>query len=424
MKKTILLVLIFIITQSLYSQEQDKSSESKKLEEEIEVLRKKAKEEMKDYRERLGNETPSEQLEKNSKDSTKVFSKEKLKDKIYTKGKKVSEMIANGMRKRDAIAAKSYKKVAVGVNFGIIGGGLEVAYNINPHINVVGFYDYFRLKLGRIVDNFDFKDVVEDALKLDGNKPTVVVKGDKVVVNNIINRTDNITFKNVFLGQDLVFGTRTVANGSAEATFYNKVAGLKFEYLPFKASSFKLSFGAGYFVNDLLENQFDVSLSLSTDIPDLSKLSGNPLLILDFISNPNNYPKKPIGFKTEGNIKMNIKRKSSFAPYFGIGFGRAVPRSRVGFGFEMGAYYVGGYELEYEISESLKQQSIENFISGFTKSITNTIGLDNLSSNFTFDQKEFDYEKEFDDNVKEVRSNFEDIPGLAPRIMMSIRVKI
>ncbi|MFY8019667.1 MAG: hypothetical protein ACOVP1_00665 [Bacteroidia bacterium] len=41
-----------------------------------------------------------------------------------------------------------------------------------------------------------------------------------------------------------------------------------------------------------------------------------------------------------GTITFDIKG-ANYAPYLGIGFGRAIPKRRLGFGFDMGAFYHG-----------------------------------------------------------------------------------
>ena len=51
-----------------------------------------------------------------------------------------------------------------------------------------------------------------------------------------------------------------------------------------------------------------------------------------------------IPFDTKGNVSGGIMVKES-RPYFGIGFGRAVPKKRVGFMFELGAQLHGTPEI-------------------------------------------------------------------------------
>jgi len=84
---------------------------------------------------------------------------------------------------------------------------------------------------------------------------------------------------------------------------------------PFKASSFKFVLGGGYF--------FDQSISVSTKFSET-------LFINDIEFTPD-----------EVGIIGITNQWESFAPYGGIGFGRAVPNKRIGFGIDLGTYYLG-----------------------------------------------------------------------------------
>lgn len=53
--------------------------------------------------------------------------------------------------------------------------------------------------------------------------------------------------------------------------------------------------------------------------------------------------------------KVNIEIKpASFAPYIGIGFGRAVPKNRVGVSFEVGTYYIGSPTINFTTTGMLE----------------------------------------------------------------------
>ncbi len=102
---------------------------------------------------------------------------------------------------------------------------------------------------------------------------------------------------------------------------------LLLEYLPFKKSSFKLIGGVSFLTNakvDVLVNYDgtftygDIELS-EEEIGDLN-----------------------IGFDYSG-----------VAPYLGLGFGRAVPKKRVGFGVEVGTYYAGGPDVSITATGAL-----------------------------------------------------------------------
>ncbi len=58
-----------------------------------------------------------------------------------------------------------------------------------------------------------------------------------------------------------------------------------------------------------------------------------------------------------GDIKFGLKT-NPVVPYFGIGFGRAVPKGRVGFNFELGAYYITSPIVSLKGSGMLEPSSV------------------------------------------------------------------
>ena len=91
--------------------------------------------------------------------------------------------------------------------------------------------------------------------------------------------------------------------------------GLSLEYFPFAKSSFKLVGGVSYV------------------------LKGN----LEVLATPTgNYTFGETVFTPQevGSFKFGLDYGKGIAPFVGIGFGRAVPKKRVGFGFELGTYYL------------------------------------------------------------------------------------
>lgn len=57
--------------------------------------------------------------------------------------------------------------------------------------------------------------------------------------------------------------------------------------------------------------------------------------------------------KDVGKITIEIK-PASFTPYIGLGFGRAVPKHRVGVSFEMGAFYIGSPTVNFSTTGMLE----------------------------------------------------------------------
>ncbi|MFY8109666.1 MAG: hypothetical protein ACOVO9_11765 [Bacteroidia bacterium] len=57
-----------------------------------------------------------------------------------------------------------------------------------------------------------------------------------------------------------------------------------------------------------------------------------------------------------GLINASITHEP-FAPYVGIGFGRAIPKNRIGFSFEIGTYYTGAPKLDFVTTGLLEPTS-------------------------------------------------------------------
>jgi hypothetical protein len=92
------------------------------------------------------------------------------------------------------------------------------------------------------------------------------------------------------------------------------ILGLSAEYFPFSKSSFKVFGGASYIDKG--------SLSVLVT-PTGTYTFGSTVFTPDQV----------------GNVSFSVDYGKSIAPFAGIGFGRTIPKNRVGFGFEMGTYY-------------------------------------------------------------------------------------
>jgi len=57
-----------------------------------------------------------------------------------------------------------------------------------------------------------------------------------------------------------------------------------------------------------------------------------------------------------GIISLDVS-PAKFSPYAGIGFGRAIPKNRVGFSFEIGTYYIGAPQLNFSATGLLEPTS-------------------------------------------------------------------
>lgn len=123
-----------------------------------------------------------------------------------------------------------------------------------------------------------------------------------------------------------------------------KTMDLIFHYYPFK-TAFNLAAGVGYFSN----KELTINLSFAESI---------------FIGDVEFTPENDIG-------QLIIQSEwKEIAPYVGIGFGRAVPNKRLGFGFEAGTYLAGSPKVTLDATgliegtkdqEPLVQESFSEF---------------------------------------------------------------
>lgn len=104
------------------------------------------------------------------------------------------------------------------------------------------------------------------------------------------------------------------------------------EYHPFRKSSFKLLAGVTYI------NQGQLSVLVT---PEGSYTFGTTVFTPEEV----------------GNVSLAVDYGKSAAPFVGIGFGRTVPKRRVGIGFEMGTYYTKSPVISLAGKERLSSMS-------------------------------------------------------------------
>lgn len=107
---------------------------------------------------------------------------------------------------------------------------------------------------------------------------------------------------------------------------------LLFDIFPFKKSAFHITAGA-YFGGGSVIKAYNKEDGLLQDVADYNRRHPNDLIgyeLGDYLLTPDD----------NGNVNAEIKT-SGFRPYIGIGNGRAVPKKRIGFMFEVGVMFWG-----------------------------------------------------------------------------------
>lgn len=119
---------------------------------------------------------------------------------------------------------------------------------------------------------------------------------------------------------------RATEKTEVEGKIHLGTAKLLFDVYPFKNSMFHAT--AGFFIGT------SEIITAQNNIPVTAFDPGEGLLIGDYI----------VGFDKDGIAKATIKT-NAFRPYVGIGFGRSVPRGRIGVNGDLGVMFWGKPKL-------------------------------------------------------------------------------
>ena len=179
-----------------------------------------------------------------------------------------------------------FENWAVGLNAGLYGYGIQGATSISPNIKARAGFDFISYIHKDAID-FEF-DAVKDGASLNHNL-TGIFSDTKLKFTN---------------------------------------AKVMIDYYPMKTGIF--CFTAGLYLG---EN----NIYLNGQVDDYDQYSNDPQMGDDkIVIQPNK----------DGSFDAKLKLGSIVKPYFGLGLGRTIPKSRIGFKFEMGVVYQGNYKLE------------------------------------------------------------------------------
>lgn len=142
----------------------------------------------------------------------------------------------------------------------------------------------------------------------------------------------------------------------AEASFSRTYVDVKFDLYPFpNASSFFVCAGFSFGGNKLvkIKGHSDEAQGIIAGINDYAQLDPDNQFGIDI-------DEYKIPINENGDINGGMK-VSGFRPYLGLGFGRLIPKGRLGFRFEIGAQFQGkpdiyadGVDLEKTLDEEVK----------------------------------------------------------------------
>ena len=176
-----------------------------------------------------------------------------------------------------------FEKWSIGLNAGLYGYGIQGATSLSPNFQARAGFDYM---------TFSYNDALSFSTpELD--TPDIKLKGEL---------------------------------SEAKLTFPNFKAMV--DYYPVKNGIFSIT--AGFYIGN---NR----ITFDGQILDYGQYSSHPKFgFEDIIIQPD----------IDGNFDFKLKMGSTIKPYFGLGLGKTIPKSRVGFRFELGVVYQGGFKVE------------------------------------------------------------------------------
>ncbi len=189
---------------------------------------------------------------------------------------------------------------------------LKVSNKKNTSIGILGTTNGFGIQLAQ---QMGAKQKL--AIKLSGTH----------FLYSINNQVVTIDGKNIYFFGNSLTGTKLIVNG-------------------------KINFGSANMILDY--HPFENALRISTGC-------GMVFSQINFIATPRDSLKQgdiSIGPEEQGNILYNLKTQL-ICPYLGIGLGRAIPKKRFGFNFEIGTYYIGAPKLSFKTTGMLEPTSSE-----------------------------------------------------------------
>lgn len=134
---------------------------------------------------------------------------------------------------------------------------------------------------------------------------------------------------------------------------------LLFDVYPFKKSSWHVTAGA-YFGSSKIVKAYNKEEGVLVDLAEYNKSVENKIGVElgDYLLTPDD----------DGNVNAYIKT-SSFKPYLGIGYGRAVPRKRLGFMLDLGVQFWGTPKV-YCNDHRLTEDDVDGEDGGIMKTLS------------------------------------------------------
>lgn len=189
------------------------------------------------------------------------------------------------------------------------------------------------------------KKVAKNSIAVYGGLPGYAIGYGRKLNDHFTARVNYASFNTNQNLENLEFSNRKVNAGIG---YKYQAVDLFFDFLPAKKSSFKFVVGASYLSN------METSILLAAAS---GEKFGDIVLTKDQI----------------GDVFIDAKW-SGISPYIAMGFGRTVPKHRVGFGFEIGGHFLGKSDFTFDATKTLlplvetekETKDFEKFIDAIT----------------------------------------------------------
>ena len=240
---------------------------------------------------------------------------------------------------QDVEGERAFQHLSVGVELlSTTGFGIELATPLNSHFALRGGISMFPLRYNAPIDVTIADGII--------GKMENAIQQDPTIATELANRKLPTNPRNISTDVDGIASLGLI-NGKLLVDFY-----------PVKNGSFHLTGGLYIGAGKLVK--IEGKMQEATDVLNVMKKHGHDFFNDEFI-NDSNIPGKDV-MHLDGSIGIN-----SVKPYIGLGFGRAIPKRRVNFCVELGAFYQGSPELSSE------NKSIQNLIDKHLGDITDLL---------------------------------------------------
>ena len=225
--------------------------------------------------------------------------------------------VCSGVWAQENGDVKAFQHLSVGLEFfSTTGFGIELAAPFHPHFALRGGISMFPLRY---------------------HTPIEITVADAIItkMSNAMQQTPAI--ESELRSLNLPVNPRNISNDVDGTATLGLINGkLLVDYFPAKNSSFHLT--GGFYIGAGTLVKVEGKMQEAHDVLNVMKKHGHDFSNEVYIDDSKIYVKDIMNI--DGSIGINTVK-----PYFGLGFGRAVPKRRVGFRMELGAFYQGSPQL-------------------------------------------------------------------------------